>query len=201
LLIWAVGQRRWRFVGSFGGMTAVLFALSFLFLPTWFTSFVQQVVYYPAYTVTGSPLWVITSYYFSWLGKPVEYLLIAGLLLYLFWRWRWLPKLSPASNHFLFIIGLTLIITNIIIVRTATTNYLIMYIPLFMVLHILSQQRHGNVWVALFYGLSILFTWALFLATIEGDQEHPITFLPLPLGLLLVMIWLGSRGILTAQRD
>lgn len=188
LLIWAVGQRRWRFVGSAAGTTAVLAAFSFLLLPTWLTSFVEQVVYYPAYTITGSPLWVITGYYFPWLGKPVEYGLIAALLLCLLWQWRHLPYLSATSDHFLFILGLTLIITNVIIVRTATTNYIIMYIPLFLVLRTLSQQvKGGSLWVALFYGGSIVFTWALFLFTIQGDLEHPVTYLPLPLLLLLVV--------------
>ncbi len=188
LLIWAVGQRRWRFVGSAAGTTAVLVAFSFLLLPTWLTSFVEQVVYYPAYTITGSPLWVITGYYFSWMGKPVEYLLIAALLLCLLWQWRQLPNLPPTADHFLFIIGLTLIITNVIIVRTATTNYIIMYIPLFLVLRTVSQRvKHGTLWVALFYGGSIVFTWALFLVTIQGDLEHPVTYLPLPLLLLLAM--------------
>jgi hypothetical protein len=36
-------------------------------------------------------------------------------------------------------------------------------------------------------------TWALFLATIEGDFEHPVTYLPLPIGLLLGLVWLSFQ--------
>lgn len=198
LLLWALGQRRWYFIGSAGGSMLALVGLSFLLLPSWLAGFLDQVSYYPAYTITGSPLWVITGYYLPWLGQPVEYALIAGLLIYLLWQWRWLLKLGVDDGRFLFIIGLTLIITNMVVVRTATTNYIIMYIPLFMVLHTISQKvRQGNLWVASFFGVSTVFTWALFLATIAGDQEHPVTYLPLPFLLLLAMFVL-ERGQLKA---
>ena len=190
LLIWALGQKRWRFIISSFVAMLLLVGASFLLQPNWLFSFIDQVLNYPGYTITGSPLWVITGYYFSQLGKPVEYLMIAGLLIYLFWNWRWLPKIKADSDLFLFIIGLTLIVTNMIVIRTATTNYIIMYIPLFMLLHAVSQRsQRGNIWVALFMGVSILFTWTLFILSIEGDQEHPITYLPLPFFLLAGMIW------------
>lgn len=199
LLIWAVGQRRWRFIGSSFFTMLVLVGASFLLHPDWLFSFIDQVVHYPGYTITGSPLWVLTGYYFPQLGKPVEYLMIASLLVYLLWNWRWLPKVKADSSHFLFIIGLTLIITNMIVVRTATTNYVIMYIPLFMILHTLYQRaKRGSLLVALFFIGSILFTWTLFLMSVQGDQEHPITYLPLPFLLLFVMIgysklWMGDE--------
>lgn len=188
LLIWALGQKRWRFMGTFGMVMLLLFGFSFLLLPGWLSSFVAQVLFYPSYTVTGSPLWVVTGYYWPQLGKPVEMAAIGLLLLALFWQWRRLPRLPVGSDHFLFIMGLTLIITNMIIVRTATTNYIIMYIPLFMVLREIGRRvRHGQGWVALILGGSFLLTWALFLVTLQGDQEHPITYLPLPLFLLLAL--------------
>lgn len=34
-------------------------------------------------------------------------------------------------------------------------------------------------------------TWVLFLSTIQGDFEHPVTYLPLPIGLLLGLVWLA----------
>ncbi len=190
LLIWALGQKRWRFIVSSFIVMVLLVGFSFLLQPNWLVSFIDQVLNYPGYTITGSPLWVITGYYFPQLGKPVEYLMIAGLLIYLFWNWRSLPKAPATSDLFLFVIGLTLIVTNMIVIRTATTNYIIMYVPLFMLLHAISQHmRRGNTWVAIFYGVSVLFTWVLFILSIDGDQEHPITYLPLPFFLLMGMIW------------
>jgi hypothetical protein len=193
LLLWAVGQRRWRFMAGFIGAMFLLMGMSFILLPGWFSGFLDQVAYYPAYTITGSPLWVVTGYYWPQLGQPVETALIVLLVGVMLWQWRRLPRLTADAAPFLFIIGLTLIITNTIIVRTATTNYIIMYVPLFLVLKLVSERwRGGNGLVALVLILGTIGMWALFLTTIQGDLEHPVTYLPLPFGLLLALFW-GRR--------
>ncbi len=202
LLIWAVGQRRWHFIGSFIAAMLLLTGLSFVLLSGWLFSFVDQVLFYPAYTFTGSSLWVVTGYYWPWLGKPVENGLILLLMAYLIWQWRKLWQLPLSSPQFLIIISLTLIITNMVVVRTATTNYIIMYIPLFLVLKAISGKwRRGDLWTALILLGSIVGMWALFLASVQGDTEHPIMYLPLPFLLLPTMMWANyqaNRGRLTA---
>ncbi len=173
---------------------ALLAGLSFLLLPSWLSSFIDQVLYYPDYTVTPSPLRVITGILLPQLGQPVEYVLIGLLLLVMLWQWWQLRQEANITPKFLFIIGLTLIVTNSIIVRTATTNYVIMYIPLFLLLHTVSQRwRGGNVWAAGLLLALLVGTWALFLSTIQGDFEHPVTYLPLPIGLLMGLIWLSRQ--------
>jgi hypothetical protein len=195
LFIWAIGQRRWRFLAGFGLTLAGLFAASFVFLPSWLGSFVNQVVSYPDYTFTGSPLWVITGYYWPQLGKPVERALIGLSLGYMVWEWRrlWRPSArreTAVSDQLLVTLGITMIVTNLILVRTATTNYIVMIIPLFLLLREMAHRwRWGNLGVALFYGVSIISMWALFITTIQGDIEHPIMYLPWPFGLLLVLVW------------
>jgi hypothetical protein len=186
LLVWAVGQRRWRFLAGFAGAMAILVGVSFLLLPGWLAGFLRQLWAYPGYTFTGSPLWVLTGYYWPQFGRPVEVGLSVLLLLYLLVGWRKLWGVTAVSNEFLLIIGLTLVITNVIVVRTATTNYIIMYVPLFLGLKALAQ-RWGNKAVAAFYLLSTAATWWLFLATLQGDLEHPIMYLPLPLCLLIML--------------
>jgi hypothetical protein len=194
LLLWGLGGRRWRFIAGFGLTMAGLFGLSFLLLPNWLTSFVHQVLSYPDYTFTGSPLWVLTGYYFPQLGKPVEQVLIVLSLGYMAWEWRWLWRVTAVTDQLLATLGITMIVTNLILVRTATTNYIIMTIPLFLLLRELAMRwRWGNLGVALFYGFSIVSSWALFIATIQGDTEQPIMYLPWPLGLLLVLIWGQSK--------
>ncbi len=190
LLLWGIGQRRWRFVAGFGIAMGLLVGVSFILLPNWLTSFVDQVGYYPDYTITGSPLWVITGYYWPQLGKPVETVLIVLLVGYLLWQWRKLPGLPADSTEFLVIISLTLIITNMIIVRTATTNYIIMYLPLLLVLkNISDNQRWGKLIITLLIVFGTVGMWFLFLTTMQGDLEHPITYLPLPFALLFALIW------------
>ncbi len=197
LLIWAIGQKRWRFVASSALSMVVLMGASFLLLPTWLSSFVAQVIDYPNYTVTPSPVNALTDYFFPQLGKPVEMGIILLLMTYLLYEWRRLPKLNIRTTEFIWVMGLTLVISNMVVTRTATTNYIVMYLPLFLVLKYVAE-RWGNGWVAAFYGASVIFSWVLFLTTISGDFEHPINYLPLPFGLLAAMVVL--RPFLTTRR-
>jgi hypothetical protein len=191
LLLWALWQKKWRLIAGFGAAMLALFAISFLFLPSWLTGFIQQVNAYPGYTVTPSPLWIITQYYFTFLGRPVELGLTVILVLYMFYLWWKLVKIPAYSREMLLILGITMIINNMVLVRTATTNFIVLYIPLLLCLQLLQQRtQRGSLWVALFYILSIFSSWALFLATIDGDQEHVIMFLPLPILMFIVLLWL-----------
>lgn len=190
LLLWALGGRRWRFIAGFGLTMAGLFGLSFLLLPSWLTSFVNQVLSYPDYTFTGSPLWVITGYYLPQLGQPVERLLSVLAIGLMVWEWRRVWRETAVTDQLLVTLGVTMIVTNLILVRTATTNYIIMTIPLLLLMReVATRWRWGNLGVALFYGFSIVSSWALFLATIQGDTEHPIMYLPWPLALLPLLLW------------
>ena len=190
LLLWGVGQRRWRFVGSFVGMMTGLVGLSFLLLPGWLAGFVTQVNAYPGYTITGSPIWVLTGYYFPQLGRPVELGLSALALLYLLYRWRRLPRITAVSDELLIITGLTLVVTNLIVVRTATTNYVVLYLPLLWGLKQLAGRLpQGNMVVTIFLLSSIAGSWLLFLATIVETLEHPVNYLPLPFLVLILLLW------------
>ncbi|MCB9445407.1 MAG: DUF2029 domain-containing protein [Ardenticatenaceae bacterium] len=189
LLLWALGQRRWRFIAGFAAAMAGLLGLSFLLLPGWLAGFLAQVNAYPGYTITGSPIWVLTGFYFPQLGRPVELGLSAlavGYLVYVWWRdWR----VTAVTYEFILLIGLTLLVTNLVVVRTATTNYVVLYIPLFWGLKQVANRWPGGKWlVAAFFLLSTVGTWLLFLATIKGDQEHPVNYLPLPFLLLTMLI-------------
>jgi hypothetical protein len=189
LLLWGLGQRRWRFAGGFTAAMVGLLGLSFLLLPGWLAGFLAQVNAYPGYTITGSPIWVLTGFYFPQLGRPVELGLSAlalGYLLVAWWRgWR----VTAVTDEFLLLIGLTLLVTNLIVVRTATTNYVVLYIPLIWGLKQVSARwSGGKMLAAVFFLLSTVGTWLLFLITITGDQEHPINYLPLPFLLLAMLI-------------
>ena len=190
LLVWVLGQRRWRFLGSFGGTMALLLGVSFLVLPTWLGDFVAQVLRYPSYTAIGSPVWIVTHHYLPWLDTPGEVVLSAMLLLYLLVEcWR-LPRVEAGSKRFLWLVGLVLLVTNLVALRTATTNYVVLYLPLFLTLKLAAGRlRRVHLWLPLFYVLSGAALWVLFLLTVQGDYEHPIMYLPLPLGLLGALLW------------
>jgi hypothetical protein len=194
LLLWAWGQRRWLFVGSFSGWLLLLLLLSFALSPRWLISFAEQILYYPDYTAVGAPVWIITHYYFPLLGRPVEWIVSLLLLGYMFYWWRQLPTAAVDSPPFLYALSLTIIVTNMVVTRTGTTNYVMLYIPLFWLLYLLATRwRWGKVAVVLFYALSLVSIWLLFLTTIEGSYESPLMFLPLPLALLLALVAARSR--------
>ena len=207
LLVWAIGQRRWPFLGSFAGTMVLLLGASFLLLPGWLGEFVAQVLRYPSYTDIGSPVWILTHEFLPFLGAPGEVVLSALLLVYLLVECRHLPRAGATSMRFLWLIGLILLVTNLVVLRTATTNYVVFYIPLFFALKLAADRLfRAHLWLAPFYVLSVVGLWVLFLATVQGDYESPIMYLPLPLGLLFGLLWAKSvlppvSGRLQARRS
>jgi hypothetical protein len=198
LLLWGLGQRRWRFLGAFGATMAFLLGVSFILLPGWLGQFVHQVARYPSYTAIGSPIWIMTHHYLPQLGlglseanaTPVEVGLSVLLLAYLLVQWRHLFRAKVTSGAFQWLIGLTLIVTNLVVLRTATTNFVALYIPLFLGLKAAADRLSNSHWpLALFYLLSAVGMWALFLVTVENKFEHPIMYLPLPVGLFVAFVW------------
>jgi hypothetical protein len=190
----------------------VLMGVSFILLPSWLVEFLRQVTQYPSYTAIGSPVWVIAQYYLPQLGlglspaihTALEVGLSALLLVYMLVEWRRLPQVEAGSGAFHWLIGLTLVVTNLIVLRTATTNFVALYIPLFFVLKAaIERLPAGYIWLVsrhaglaprhagltLFYFLSTIGLWALFFATVQGKFEHPIMYLPLPVGLLIALVW------------
>jgi hypothetical protein len=90
---------------------------------------------------------------------------------------------------------LTIVVTNLIAFRTATTNYVVMLPALILVLAAL-EERWGKAggWAGavtlLVLGVGL---WVLFLATVVGNQENRLMYFPLPvmtlIGLLTIRRW------------
>lgn len=182
LFLWAIYQRRWRLLVGFGVSLGLLAGLSLLLLPTWPISFVEQVLAYPGYTAyAGSPMGVITDYLLpSW--PWLEWLVVGLLVGFMLWTWRDVVGITAVSPQLFVILGITLAVTNLILPRTATTNHVLMYLPLLLLLQLIGLRwPGGNWWVGLFLAGSVVGMWTLFLTTIVGDQEHPVLYLPLPI--------------------
>jgi hypothetical protein len=86
---------------------------------------------------------------------------------------------------------MTIVITNLVAYRTATTNFMMMLPALFLVFSLWEARwRNGGkiaVWVSLVvlgFGL-----WPLFLSTVQGNQEQAIMYLPYPFFCLIGMLW------------
>jgi hypothetical protein len=195
LLFWAVARKRWRLATGFAGAMVVLLGLSFMAVPSWMSDFVVEVLRYPGYTAIGSPVWVITRYFFPVLGVPGEIILSAVLLGWMGIAWLRLWR-DETWSVFLWTVSVTLVVTNLVALRTATTNYVVLFIPLLQVFAMMHTRwkRSGTWWIIGLEAVLLVGLWVLFLATLVNKYEHPIVYLPLPI-LLLAVFALGRRRL------
>jgi len=198
LLLWALRARRQKMAVSFGLTFGVLMGVSFLFLPSWLGDWIAQVRLYPQYTAaaypdTGSPVWILFNYYLG-LGAAGEW--VVNLFLYALMLWAWFTVL--VQNHqerFMWGIVLTLTITHLVVLRTATTHFVVFCIPLIFYLKLITRRvrRHRYLWVVGILLASLAITWTHFLLTVRDSLEHPTLFLPATFG-MLILLWFTRKA-------
>jgi len=191
LLLWSWGTGRREMVWSTIGTLVFLWGTSFVLLPNWLTGWIRQVMEYPSYTGPGSPFTALAA----WMPLPPEgqrlvgvVLHIAGLLYLLsLWKKTWKAQDRP----FLWVTAMTLLMTNLLGIRTGTTHAL-MLIPAMALIGAWYTERGpgGMRLLAGLLGLLGLGEWVLFLVTLRGNAEHPIMFFPLPLA-----VWIGLEMV------
>jgi hypothetical protein len=186
--IWAIRERRiqlllWTLATSIG-----LITLSILILPDWPILWLRQLVSYPTYTDLGSPISIMLSD-LSENVSLLSWILTGGLVAYLLLEW--VLSLGKGDTAFQWTAAMTLVITNLIAFRTATTNFVVMLPALILIFHSWAQRwgrrGHAAVWIVSF-GL-IIGLWVLFLLTVDGNVEAPIMYLPLPIFAFVSLLW------------
>ena len=198
LLLWALRARRQKVVGSFGLAFAVLMAASFLFLPSWLGDWIAQVRLYPQYTAaaypdTGSPVWILFNYYLG-LGAVGEW--IMNLFFYGLMLWAWFTVLvQNRMERFMWVLMVTLAVTHLVVLRTATTHFVVFVIPLIFYLQLITRRarRRGYLWVLGILLASLVSTWTHFLLTVRDSLEHPTLFLPATFG-MLILLWFTRKA-------
>ncbi len=192
VILWAASTRRFRILTWGLGTTALMLAGSLAFIPGWPLQWARQIVDYATYTSRiGSPVSIIAGSIPSASGSITASLTILGLI-YLAFLWQ--RSLGKGDGWFQWTAGMTIVITNLVALRTATTNYVVM-LPALVVMFGMWNDRWGKraepiivlTMIGLFAGL-----WGLFLVTVEGNLEQPALYLPLPLLALIGLWW--SRG-------
>lgn len=205
LIIWAIFQRRWRFVAGFVGTLAILILGSLLLLPTWISEWLHRIGQYSAYTVGQSPVWLLTRVALPALGLTGEVVIVAVLCLGMLVAWWWAVR-PGGEREFFWALAVTLIVTNLIVPRSATTNYVMLLGPILWSFAVLDRvpwrkkpDRHGRrpspvarLTIVAILLLSFVSLWWMHFATVVGDQEQPIMFIPVPLALGLALV-LGRR--------
>ena len=188
VFLWAAYARRWLIIAWGVGTIAGLLAVSVLLLPDSPLMWLQQLIEHPTYTVIGPPVEILADAFPSMSGV-IAVALGGALALYLFWEWA--KAVGKPDRWFQWTAALTIVITNLVAFRTATTNYVVLLPALCLVFAVLAGRwgTKGDVVILLMMAFILVGTWALFLATVEGNVEHPVMYLPLPILTLLGLWW------------
>ena len=199
LLLYAVARRKWRFCVSFMVAMAVLFLGGFLFLPDWFADWVYRMSRYPSYTIGQSPIWLLTHMATS-LGSVWEVAFTLGALGLMGVAW-WLAVRAPDGAAFHWALGVTLVVSDLVVPRSATTNYIFLLFPTYLILSALTRTLpRASAWLIVsIQAFGLIGMWWLFAATVQLDVEQPIMFIPQPVLIGLVLA-LGYRWLVADNR-
>jgi hypothetical protein len=189
VLLWAYSRRRWVIIISTFAFLALWVGASLLIIPDWPFQWLRQILEYPSYTDIGSPISILAGLVppvSDWLNR----LLTGGLVLYMFWEW-YLAR-DQSDNWFQWTAAMTLVVTNLIAFRTATTNYVVL-LPAWLLIFSVWEQRwdQGGVVASALTSLGLLVgPWVLFLTTVQARTESAAMYLPLPPLTLLALWWI-----------
>jgi hypothetical protein len=195
LLAWGTVRRRWRFVAGFLGTLITLTLGSLIALPTWIGEWIYRIGRYDEYTVGQSPVRLLTHVTIpslGWKGETVILVLLVGGMLV---AW-WLAVRPEGDVEFYWTLGVTLVVSNLIVPRSATPNYVLLFVP---ILWMFAALDRGSRWkrFALFACMliSLVGLWWLHAITVQGNAEHPIMFIP-PLLIPGIALVLGRRWLI-----
>ncbi|MFV2044508.1 MAG: glycosyltransferase family 87 protein [Anaerolineales bacterium] len=188
VFLWAGLARRWLIVAWGVGTIAGLLAVSVLLIPDWPVMWLRQLIEHPTYTDIGPPVEILADAFPSMSGV-IAVAMGGALTLYLIWEWA--KAAGKADRWFQWTAALTIVVTNLVAFRTATTNYVVLLPAIILVFSAFTDRwgAKGNVVVLLAMAALLFGLWGLFLTTIEGNTESPIMYLPLPILTLLGLWW------------
>ena len=188
VLIWALSVRNWELWWGVVTGAIIQIGVSIVLMPDWPVQMIRQVLDYPTYTPIAEPLSIIANGIPA-LSRPVNIFLHVVFFIYL--GYEWIISFGKDLRHFVWTAMLTLVVTNLVIFRTATTNYVMLLPVLFYIFSILEirWRSAGHLFVWLTIITFAIGLWTLFLVTVEGNQEQPVMFLPLPLFCLIGLWW------------
>ncbi len=188
ILIWALSRRRWKLILWTGGAQIVLLAASLALMPNWPILWLRQLMDYAQYTRVSQPTSILASLIPA-ASRFITLGLTATLAIYLLWEWALV--LRKDERWFQWTAAITIVLTNIITFRTATTNFVVMLPALCLIFSEWTKRWKGKGTLASLIALLVLGVgqWALFLATVSGNDESIVMYLPMPFLTLLGLWW------------
>jgi hypothetical protein len=189
VLFYSLTQKRYTVLTSFGLTLLGLIGAAMLWLPSWPMDFLYGLRAYTGYQTYGSPLANLLDWPAPGASGYLEWLLTVILLGWL--GYTWFKLLRGKSTAWLPVLSLTLIISNLVALRSASANHVMLFLPIFTFFSYLTH-RGGKNWliVALQLGLLILL-WGIFLGARgnEFEQTYLHGLLPALLLLIYAFIW------------
>ncbi len=189
VLFWAYSRQRFTVFSGFFGSLVGIFVASLFFIPNWPVQMIWQIMEYPTYTERiGSMVSILAS------SIPGVSRQLSIILYIFFWGYlivEWILAWGKDRNWFIWTALMTLVLTNFLVSRTATTNYVMLLPAVFMIFKVL-EYRWPKVGKAIVWALILLFfggLWFLFFDTVQGNLEQPAMYLPLPLFCLFGLWW------------
>ncbi|MCB0193956.1 MAG: DUF2029 domain-containing protein [Anaerolineae bacterium] len=184
LLVWALFQSRWRIIVSFGISMVTLLLSSMLLIPTWPVDFIRNAIAYSDYVAFGTPLENLLHFVLpASLAAPLTVLL--SLLFFLMLLPGWWLAFKGRPGAYTWAIMTTLIVGSLVAFRSATTNQVILYLPLFFFFQRLTGLQAGLKAALIEMGLLIVM-WGTFVLTLAGDWEHIMMHGLLPAMMLIL---------------
>jgi hypothetical protein len=188
ILIWALSRRRWRLILWAAGAQIVLLAVSLALMPNWPILWLRQLIDYAQYTRVSQPAAILASFI-----PAASRILTLGItaLLALYLLSEWALVLHKDGRWFQWTAAITIVLTNIIAFRTATTNFVVMLPAWCIILSEWTKRWKGKGTLASLIALLVLGVgqWVLFLATVSGNDESLVMYLPMPFLTLLGLWW------------
>ncbi|HLF87659.1 MAG TPA: glycosyltransferase family 87 protein [Anaerolineales bacterium] len=199
LILWALTTKRWRLISSFGITLGILLVASLIILPTWPLEMWGQLSAYPIYAVSISPVEMIGVFFPVLAGWGTT--LATGLIV-LTLAWSWWQSRTKTGRVIIWAALLSIVVTNLIIPRTTTSNFMMMLPAFFLGLMSLEQSipRWGSWLIAfVFVGLFISGWMLFFAAFIEETLPKHLVFFPLPILCFIGLIWAYPRWVRPTQ--
>jgi hypothetical protein len=131
LLLWAIGQRRYRFLLSFAVAWVALIMASFVACPSWLADTWRAVTSYYEVQPFPSPVALLGETIAGKQAGTVTLALVVLLLAGLAWAWWRERHTQPMS---VWVICFTLVVTTLIAPRTSLVNQVMLLLPLVMVM-------------------------------------------------------------------
>ncbi|MBI5936190.1 MAG: DUF2029 domain-containing protein [Chloroflexi bacterium] len=183
LLLWALTQKRWRFVYGLLIGGGVFLVASLALMPTWPLEFLADTRRYRQFSGGYTPLQLLLGDLWQ-----IPAALLVLIMLYFWWKSR------ASDSAFKSALYWTIVVQTLVTFQTGTTNQVLLWILLLDYLASIRTSRGARLSLAL-TTLVWFAAWTLFVRTL-GEHEHPIMFLPISfLTLILLAIQTFREGI------